>query len=190
MFRLLTDGDRFALTATGNPNLRNYRQLGASYALPIGSDGLTLTGNAIWLETRPPELDVEGTAKLGSLTALYPLLRTFRSAADLTFGIDAIDSSNAALGNIIVTEKTRAARLAGSFVAASEAHNFSATGTLSQGLDILGGNIRLYFIHARARNARNRAATIFAAWKSDLRAGSRVSPITNGVWDHYAHARA
>lgn len=143
LFRLLTDGDRFALTATGNPNLRNYRQLGASYALPIGSDGLTLTGNAMWLETRPPELDVEGSAKLGSLTALYPVLRTFRSAADLTFGVDAIDSSNAALGNIIVTEKTRAARLGGSFVSAGEAHNFSATGTLSQGLDILGASVGL-----------------------------------------------
>ncbi|WP_037552164.1 ShlB/FhaC/HecB family hemolysin secretion/activation protein [Sphingomonas sp. URHD0057] len=139
-YRLLTDGDRLSFSGYGTFDLKHYRAADAAYAVPLGIDGMTLTATGGWLRTKARHIDIRGTAKFAGLTLTYPLLRRARQAADVSFAVDGVNSNNALFGNVFATERSRAARLAGSFVAASERHNFRASVALSRGLDIFNPN--------------------------------------------------
>lgn len=135
-YKLLADGDQLSFTLGATPNPERYRMLEGAYAIPIGADGLTLSGTAATLRTRARDLDIRGRARLGGVSLSYPVIRREEQAADVSFGIDGVNSDNAAFGNVIASERTRAARLAGTFVHANETQNLTLSGTLSRGLDI------------------------------------------------------
>ena len=135
-YKLMADGDQLSFTAGATPQVSRYRLLESAYAFPLGVDGLTLTGSVGRLRTRARNLDVRGRAELAGLTLSYPVIRRDEQAADVSFGVDGVNSNNAAFGNVIASERTRAARLAGTFVNASNKHNLTLTSTLSRGLDI------------------------------------------------------
>ena len=139
-YRLLTDGDQLAFSGYATPDFRHYRALDASYTLPIGIDGLTLTGSTAWIATRLKHIDIHGQARFAALALTYPVLRQARRAADVSIGVDGVNSHNALFGNVIATERSRAVRLAGAFVAASENDNFSVSASLSHGIDIFGAS--------------------------------------------------
>lgn len=141
LFRLLTEGDQLNVTVAATPKVQRYRQLVTSYTIPIGPDGLTFGATASWLRTRAKQIDIRGGASLAGVSLSYPLLRRSGRAADVSFGIDGVNSNNAAFGNVIANDRTRAARLAGSYAVADEVQNFSVTGTLSKGLDIFDARI-------------------------------------------------
>ncbi len=142
-YKLLTDGDQLSFTAGATPNPKRYRLLETAYSLPIGASGLNLSGSLGFLRTKARDLDVRGRAKLAAVTLTYPLIRRAEQAADVSFAIDGINSNNAAFGNVIATERTRAARLAGTFVDADETHDLTLGGTLSRGLDIFDARTTL-----------------------------------------------
>jgi hemolysin activation/secretion protein len=140
-YRTLIDGDQLSFSGYATPDFKHYRALDGSYAVPIGTDGLTLTGSTAWIWTRARKVDIKGKAQFAGLSLTYPILRQAHRAADISIGIDGTNSDNALFGNVFATEKSRAARLAGSFVSASEADNFQASAIVSQGLDIFGANV-------------------------------------------------
>ncbi|QIK78113.1 ShlB/FhaC/HecB family hemolysin secretion/activation protein [Sphingomonas piscis] len=140
-YGLATHGDHLSFTAMNSAKIRRYRQLGASYSVPIGADGLTLSSNAAWVRTRASRFNIEGTAKLVSVALTYPVIRTYEQAADVSLGVDGVNSENAAFGNVIATEQTRAARLSGGFVTATPKRTISASAIASHGLDILNARV-------------------------------------------------
>jgi hemolysin activation/secretion protein len=142
-YKVLTDGDQLSFTASATPKIKHYRLLESAYAVPIGADGLTLTGTLAFLRTRARDFDISGRAKLAGLTLSYALLRRDEQAADVSFGIDGINSDNAAFGNVIASDRTRAARLAGTFVDANSKHKLTLTGVASRGLDIFDARTTL-----------------------------------------------
>jgi hemolysin activation/secretion protein len=135
-YKLLADGDQLSFTGAATPNFRNYRAVEAAYGLPIGSDGLRLTGTAASVWTRARDFDIKGRAKLAALNLTYPLLRRATRAADVSFSVDGVNSRNAIFGNIIATERSRAARLSGAFVLATDKQTLSTNAILSRGLKI------------------------------------------------------
>ncbi len=137
-FRLLRDGDQLSFEGAVTRDFKRYRQLGASYAMPIGVDGLTLGASGAWLRTRPRNTDIRGTAKLAAVSLSYPILRSFTRAADVSLGVDGVNSDNAAFGNVIASERSRAVRLAGAYASAGDKHELSAQTTLSRGIDLFG----------------------------------------------------
>lgn len=132
------DGDQLTLSASAASDLNRYRYVAAGYQMPVGASGLTLAGNAAYLETRPRRNPVRGKAKLAGATLTYPLVRRFNRAADVMIGFDGINSDNAVLGNLIATERTRAVRVAAGITDSREKRSWSLSAAASQGLDVLG----------------------------------------------------
>jgi len=139
-YRTLTDGDRLSFSGYGTYDLKHYRALDGAYAVPLGADGLTLTANGGWVRTKARHLYIRGSAKFAGLSLTYPILRQARGAADISFGVDGVNSNNALFGNIFATERSRAARFAGTFVSATEHQNLKASLTLSRGLDLFNAS--------------------------------------------------
>ena len=140
-YRLLTDGDQLSFSGYATPNFRNYRAVDATYAIPIGASGLRLSATGGWIGTKARKIDAKGDAEFAGLTLSYPILREARRAADISFGVDGVNSKNALFGNIFSTERTRAARLAGAFVAATEAYSLQLSATISRGLDLFRADV-------------------------------------------------
>lgn len=137
-YRLLRDGDHLSFRTASSREFRRYRQASLSYAVPLGSDGLNLTASGGWIRSRAQTFDIRGNARLAGLSLSYPVLRGFDRSADLSIGIDGLNSDNAIFGNAIASEKTRAVRLGGGYASAGESHELSAQAIVSRGLDILG----------------------------------------------------
>jgi hemolysin activation/secretion protein len=140
-YGLARNGDQLALSASAASDLKRYRLASAAYAVPVSADGLTLSANAAYLETRPRGSPIRGTAKLGGATLSYPAVRSFHTAADVTLGFDGIDSDNAVFGNLLATERTRALRAAAGISDTRERRSLSLSGSLSKGLDVLGARV-------------------------------------------------
>ncbi|HEX6660294.1 MAG TPA: POTRA domain-containing protein, partial [Sphingomicrobium sp.] len=130
-YHLATDGDRLSFSAYATPDFKHYKAVDGSYAIPIGTSGLTLTASGAWIGTRARHLDVRGHAALAGLALTYPILRRAESAADISLGVDGVNSHNALFGNVFATERSRAVRLAGAFVNATPTHNLQLSATLS-----------------------------------------------------------
>ena len=137
-YGLGTDGDQLTLSASAASDLRRYRYYAGGYQAPLTASGLTFTASAAYLDTRPRGYPVRGKAKLAGLTLSYPLIRGFHRAADVSVGLDGLNSDNAVLGNLIATERTRAVRAAAGIVDVREKRSWSVNAAVSQGLDMLG----------------------------------------------------
>ena len=135
------DGDRLALSAYATPNLRNYRAFDGSYAIPIGSDGLTLTAMFGKLWNRGRKIDIRGKATFAGVTLAYPLRRSAKSALDVSVGLDGVNSDNALFGSIFSTERTRALRGALAMVLASGKTTVQGSAVASKGQGILGADV-------------------------------------------------
>lgn len=136
-YGLARDGDQVTLAASAASDLKRYRYLSGGYALPLPAD-LTLSAGAAYLETRPKGFPITGRAKQANLSLAYPLLRSFHRSADLSLGVDALNSDNAAFGNLIASERTRAVRAAASYADARPKRQAALSIALSQGLDVAG----------------------------------------------------
>lgn len=139
------DGDQATLAASAASNLQRYRFASAGYLAPVGSSGLTASGSAAYLETRPRRTGIpggiKGTAKQANAALSYPLVRDFHRSVDVSLGIDGVNSDNAAFGRVIADERSRAARVSISAAEARERRSGSASIAFSQGLDLLGARV-------------------------------------------------
>ncbi|MBO9714410.1 ShlB/FhaC/HecB family hemolysin secretion/activation protein [Sphingomonas sp.] len=140
-YGLAVDGDDLKVSASAASDLKRYRYASGTYALPLTASGLTLTASAAWFETRPKGVPLRGTAKLAGVSLGYPVIRSFHRALDVSLGVDGIDSDNAAFGNLIASERTRAVRLGASFTEARDRRTVALGGSLSKGLDVAGARV-------------------------------------------------
>lgn len=164
-YGLAREGDQLTLGLSAASDFKRYRYAAAGYQAPLTASGLTLSANAAWLETRPRGVAGRGTAKLAGLSLSYPLVRSFHRAADLSLGVDGINSDNAVLGNLIATERTRAVRAAAGIVDAREKRSWSVSAAVSQGLDMLGARVIEPFAVKKFRKANGAASVTQAVGK-------------------------
>ncbi|RYY43869.1 MAG: ShlB/FhaC/HecB family hemolysin secretion/activation protein [Sphingomonadales bacterium] len=164
-YGLGVDGDQLGLAASAASDLKRYRYASLAYQAPLTSSGLAVGLNAAYLDTRPRGTPIRGSAVLGGATLSYPLIRSFRRAADLSVGVDAINSDNAAFGALIARERTRAARVAASYSDNGERRSLVVAASLSQGLDILGARVIAPFAETRFRKANASASAAQAIGK-------------------------
>ena len=140
-YGLARDGDQLSFAASAASDFRRYRYGSAAYAVPLTASGLSVTASGAYLETRPLGVPFTGRAKLAGLTLGYPLIRDFHHSADLSLGLDGLDSDNALFGNLIASERTRAVRAAASWSVTHPKRSLSVTGSVSHGLAILGARV-------------------------------------------------
>ena len=140
-YGLANDGDVLSVSGSAAADLGRYLYGSLGYAAPIGGDGLTASASAAYLKTRPRRISVEGTAKQVNLSISYPLIRDFHRAADLSVGVDGLNSSNATLGNVIASEDTRAVRAAFGLSITAPRRSLSVSASLSHGLDLLDARV-------------------------------------------------
>lgn len=159
------DGDQLTLALSTASDLRRYRYAAGGYQAPIGASGLTVSANAAYLETRPRGFAGKGTAKLAGVAVTYPLIRTFNRAADVSVGVDGINSDNAVLGALIATERTRALRVAAGINDTREKRAWAISAALSQGLDFAGAEVIAPFAETRFRKATGAASVAQALGK-------------------------
>ena len=112
-----------------------------SYAMPIDSQGTTITANAARQRTRTWIFPLAGRAKTFGIQVAHPLFRGTRRSLYLTAGIDGIDSHNALMGFTLANDRIRALRLAAAYSITGQKRLLSAGVTMSAGLDTLGARI-------------------------------------------------
>lgn len=144
-YRTLTDGDQLRIEGSAASDFRRYRYIGASYSAPLGARGLTVSASGGWFETRPKGIPLTGRAKVAGIALGYPVLRSFKRSADISLGVDGIDSDNAVLGNVVASERTRAVRLAGSWSDTRKKRAVSVGGSVSKGIDVAGARVTAPF---------------------------------------------
>lgn len=164
-YGLASEGDQLTIGLSAASDLKRYRYAAAGYQAPLTADGLSFAANAAWLETRPRGFAGKGTAKLAGVSLSYPLIRSFHRAADLSLGVDGINSDNAVLGNLIATERTRAVRLAAGIADTREKRSWAVNAAASQGLDILGARVIEPFAEKRFRKVSGAASVAQAVGK-------------------------
>jgi hemolysin activation/secretion protein len=172
VYGALRDGDNLTLSASAASDLKRYRFVSATYAAPITASGLTLTGTAAYFETRPKRIPIRGKAKLAGVSLGYPLIRDFHRSLDLSLGIDGINSDNAAFGNLIASERTRAVRGGASFTDARDKRTVAFGGSLSKGIGFLGARTMAPFAETNFFKANGSA---YAAQKIGKKLAIRVT---------------
>jgi hemolysin activation/secretion protein len=141
----LLDGDQLSIDGSAAPDFKRYRYAGASYAAPVGTNGLTASASAGYFETRPKGVRTKGRAKVAGVGISWAAIRSFHRSADLSLSVDGIDSDNAVLGNVLATERTRAVRLGASYADTREKRAVSVAWSVSKGLNIANARVTAPF---------------------------------------------
>ena len=141
LYGVARDGDQITLAASTAGDLRRFRYASLGYGVPLTDNGLTATANAAYLETRPRGFPVAGTAKQAGAAIAFPLIRGFSRTADVSLGLDGLNSDNAVFGNVVAREHTRALRAAASYSQATARRSASVSASLSHGLAIVGARV-------------------------------------------------
>jgi hemolysin activation/secretion protein len=147
---LLTEGDRARIAYGFPPDFRRYSYYTGSYSLPIGYDGLTLTGSIGHLVTRPTRTNaLDGDATVASLQLAYPWIRSQEHNLSLAFSFDVFESDQALLGRLNSSEGTRVLRAAAIYTHTPTDGSSSSVLRVvaSQGLDVLGARQDIQFAY-------------------------------------------
>lgn len=141
LFHLLRGGDQTDLNLAASTNFSNYRYASLSHSTAIGSNGGRLAASAGYLRTRPRNTPIKGDAQIVGLTYSYPLIRDYRRNLTASVGIDGLNSDNAAFGQLIASERTRAARAALGYVEVQPKRTVAGGITVSRGIDMFGARV-------------------------------------------------
>ena len=156
-YNLLRGGDETDLNASASTNFRGYRYASIAHSTPVGSDGGRLTGSFGYLETHPRNTPIKGTAELAGITYSWLLIRNYKRNLTLSGSFDGLNSDNAAFGQLIASERTRAVRGAAGYVEALPRRTLTAGVTISRGIDVLGARVTAPFADARFTKFNARA---------------------------------
>lgn len=137
-YSLLRDGDRTDLTLSSATDFRRFRYASLAHGTPIGTDGLTASVSAGYLETRPRSSPLTGTAEIAGLSLVYPVIRGYRKNLSLSLSLDGLNSDAAFVGSLVSSDRTRALRVAAGYSDVGAKSVLSGGITLSRGLDMLG----------------------------------------------------
>jgi hemolysin activation/secretion protein len=168
IYSTFREGDLTEVNALASLNFKDELYFGLSHSTPIGTEGGRLGLAYGHLETRPRGTAISGNADTLGLNYSYPVIRGYRRNLTATASLDGVNSSNAAFGSIIASERTRAARAALGYSFVGKRRVLNGGLTLSKGLDLFG-----------ARVADGRAKATF--FKANLRAGLNQAVGKRGV---------
>lgn len=158
MFHLLRGGDQTDVNLGASLNFRNYRYASFGHSTPIGSEGARLALSLGYLKTRPRNTQITGDAKIAGLTYSYPLIRDYKRNLTASLGVDGLNSDNAAFGQLIASERTRAVRAALGYVEALPKRTLAGGVTLSRGFDALGARVTAPLAETRFTKVNARAS--------------------------------
>ncbi|MBD3759768.1 ShlB/FhaC/HecB family hemolysin secretion/activation protein [Rhizorhabdus sp.] len=158
LFHLLRGGDQTDVNLAASVDFRNYRYASFSHSTALGADGGRLGLSLGYLKTRPRRSPISGSAEIAGLTYSFPLIRDYRRNLTLSAGIDGLNSDNAAFGQLIASERTRAARVALGYVEARPKRTIAGGLTVSRGLDMLGARVTAPFAETRFTKLNARAS--------------------------------
>lgn len=158
LYHLLRGGDQTDISLGASANFRNYRYASLTHSTAIGSNGGRLAASLGYLKTRPRNSPITGSAEIAGLTYSYPLIRDYKRNLTASLGVDGLNSDNAAFGQLIASERTRAVRAALGFVEALPKRTLTGGITLSQGIDILGARVTAPLAETKFRKVNARAS--------------------------------
>lgn len=138
LYSLLRQGDLTDIVIGAPTELERYRYVGVTHSQAIGGEGLRAQISASHLETRPADVPTKGEVNAGSVQLSYPVIRGYERNLQVTGALDGLDSSDAAFGRVIATERTRVLRAAAAWNATSPRRVVALSGTASAGIDGLG----------------------------------------------------
>jgi len=176
-YGLVRGGDETDVSLAASANLKAYRYAAIAHSTPIGSNGDRLSLSFGYLETKPQNSVIEGSAKIAGITYSRPLIRDYKRNLTVSATLDGLNSDNAAFGLLIASEHTRAVRLAAGYVQASPKRTVSGGITVSHGLDIFGARVTAPLADAQFTKV-NARATLDQMVAKKLIARLRV----NGQW--------
>jgi hemolysin activation/secretion protein len=129
------DSTRFGANVPFAPE--RYQFYSVTHETPIGANGLSVSASAARLTTLTRS-NIAGEATLGSVAALYKLIRSGNRNLTLSASFDALSSSNNFLDTTFGDFETRVVRLGATLSDGDQKQAFAVSGVLSQGLEILG----------------------------------------------------
>ncbi|RVT94406.1 ShlB/FhaC/HecB family hemolysin secretion/activation protein [Sphingomonas crocodyli] len=138
LYGLLRGGDQTDVTAAASINFKNFKYASIAHSTPIGSDGGRASASFGYLKTKPRNSAISGEAQIAGLTYSYPLIRSYTRNLTLSGTVDGLNSDNAAFGQLISSERTRALRFAAGYVDAKPKRTITGGITVSKGVDMLG----------------------------------------------------
>ncbi|WP_271079403.1 ShlB/FhaC/HecB family hemolysin secretion/activation protein [Aurantiacibacter sp. MUD61] len=150
-------GDRTAIAAFSTLEFEEQQTLQLSHDMPLGSDGLVLSGQVTLGWTQPdalPGFTIESETVFASVEASYPFLRTQTDSVWGAAGFDFVNQDVTLNGNPFTEDRVRAVYLRGTYlhvdadsIARRDGYSpyepkfrFSATGEVRQGLGIFGAS--------------------------------------------------
>jgi len=158
----LREGDRTEVIGMASIDFKDQLYVGLSHSTPIGTEGGRFGISYGHLETRASGFDISGKADTLGLTFTYPFIRSYKRNLTGTLALDGVNNDNTAVGSLIISERTRAARAALGYSLVGQRRVLSAGITVSQGLDMLGARMltpqgKLDFFKVNARAGLNHA---------------------------------
>lgn len=158
VYHLLRGGDQTDVNLGASVNFKSYRYASLAHSTPIGSDGGRLALSFGYLKTRPRNTPIRGDAQILGMTYSYPLIRDYQRNLTMSAGIDGLNSDNAAFGQLIASERTRAARLALGYVEVQPRRTLAGGLTVSRGIDALGARVTAPLAETRFTKLNARAS--------------------------------
>jgi len=145
---MIRGGDRTDIAVTAPLDGDFFRYVALSHSTPIGDDGARLTANVSNMQTQPDGLAVEGEATSAGLSISYPIIRNYRRSLYASLGVDALDTENAVVGQVVDTNRTRAVRAGLTYTDSNPNRVFSASVFSSLGFDGMGARVDPLFAEA------------------------------------------
>ncbi|MET0546280.1 MAG: ShlB/FhaC/HecB family hemolysin secretion/activation protein [Caulobacterales bacterium] len=137
---LLRGGDQTTLSFSMPTHDDRFIYASLSHSTPIGADGMRVSLSASKLKTRL-DSGIDGDAETGGVSVSYPLIRGYQKNSSVSFGFDALESSNAAFGQALDSSSTRVIRSAISYGINEEKSALGVSASISHGLDIWGASV-------------------------------------------------
>jgi hemolysin activation/secretion protein len=136
---LLHQGDQTQAVIGVPLNLTRYQYFGLDHSEPLGTDGATITVGGGRLITHPSANQSSGTADTLIVRVSYPIIRALHESLVANGDFNYLNSNSAFLGQSLSDERTRSFRL-GAIYGLEDGWKGTtiASGTISQGFDILG----------------------------------------------------
>lgn len=138
VYGLLREGDKIAGQISVATDGQQARSAQLTYLTPVGLRGTMLDLAAVYQETRPDTLPIEGDATRLAASLTHPILLDFKHEVSASLRIDHTMSSNAAFGSIIANDEVTAARLGLSARKSAKTRLLSGSVLYSRGVDIEG----------------------------------------------------
>ncbi len=138
LYGLLREGEETSLVVGLPIEAGRFQYLALSEAQPLDNNGTQAQAAFGYLRTRPRHPSPSGDAGTLQFLVSHPLLRSYDESLYVSGSVDAIDSTNATLGEIVANERIRALRLATAYIVDAANSAFSLGASMNFGLNIFG----------------------------------------------------